>query len=60
VFLATFGPNAVVDSTALSVTGMVTSCSVNGVQLGAGNYTAQQLVAAGYAVGTWPRDRLPN
>jgi hypothetical protein len=47
-----FDQSALADSVALSLTGMVTSSSVNGAQLGAGDYTAQQLLAAGSAVGT--------
>ena len=40
------------DSITLSVSGMVTSSDVNGVTVGAGSYTAQQLAAVGSAVGT--------
>ena len=38
--LAGFGQSAWADSVALSVTGMVSSSDVNGVQVGAGDYTA--------------------
>ncbi len=56
--LAGFGQSAWADSVALSVTGMVSSSDVNGVQVGAGDYTAQQLMAAGMAVGTVTADGL--
>jgi len=52
ILLACFGRNALADPFTLTVTGMVTSSNVNGAQLGAGNYTLQQLAAAGSAVGS--------
>ena len=52
------GGSARADSIALSVSGMVTSSDVNGVTVGAGSYTAQQLTAVGSAVGTVTADGL--
>ena len=49
--LVCLSQSAVADPFALSVTGMVTSSSVNGAQVGAGSYSLQQLAAAGSAVG---------
>jgi hypothetical protein len=50
--LTGFCDSAFADPFALSVTGMVTSSNVNGVEAGAGTYTLQQLAAAGSALGT--------
>jgi hypothetical protein len=50
--LTGFCDSAFADPFALSVTGMVTSSNVNGVEAGAGTYTPQQLAAAGSALGT--------
>ena len=54
------GGSARADSIALSVSGMVTSSDVNGVTVGAGSYTAQQLTAVGSAVGTVTADGLSH
>jgi len=47
---------AFADSTVLTVSGMVASSTVDGVQLGAGDYTSQSLLAAGSAAGTVTAD----
>ena len=52
ILLATFSQNASADSFALTVSGLVTSSSVNGAQVGAGGYTSQQFAAATSAVGS--------
>ena len=51
-FVAAVPPHALADSAVLEISGLISSSSVNGANVGAGSYTSSQLEAAGSAAGT--------